>query len=131
MSKPVMSCEAARSAFARLESAGKEDEPWGHLETCDDCMDAWLVFSLEQEPQVSIPESFPHTVASAYRPRISTQTHRYTLWTSFLALSAVVLLVLSIVSGRQWPDVSFQILLTILTLEASALVLWLGRTSLV
>jgi len=129
MSNQMISCETVRGEFARLAFLSKEENLWRHVEACDDCMDAWLVFCLEQKPQTAIPESFAHRVASAYHPDAAGQVHRNILWTGSLALSAVALLVLLVMLDRQSSGVSFQVIVTMLALEASALVLWLGRTS--
>ena len=125
----MISCETARGEFARHAILSREEDLWQHLEVCDDCMDAWLVFSLEQSPEVVIPESFAHRVASAYRSDVQPQVHRNTLWSGSLALLVVVTLVLFVIQNRPNLGLSFEVIGTLLALEAAALVLWLGRTS--
>lgn len=129
MSNRVISCEIARHEFAGLSVLSQESEIWRHFEACDACMDAWLVFSLEQKPRVVIPESFAHTVALACRPKTQVQVHRNTLWAGSLALLAVAMLAVFVLLDRQSSSVSFRIVMSLLAIEGSALALWLGRTS--
>ena len=129
MSNRVISCETVCRQFTNVSVLGQEEAVLKHLEDCDNCMDAWVVFCLERRPRIDVPEDFGHRVAAAGRTKSQTPVHRNTWLTGSLGLLAVALLVLFVMLDGQDSKVAFQSLVTLLTLEAFALVLWLGRTS--
>lgn len=123
-----MTCDDARRAFA----SGASDEVWRHVHSCDACVDALIVDTLQTPAEVSLPADFAARISTTLPPGIKAPRSM-----GAVVSATIALLLLASAAGTAviWPAdilrtlgvLQCSLLAALMGIELAGLVLWLGR----